>query len=143
MPEVQTASRAAGARRRRDATAGRATPSAEPVLATFSEVHVVGRVSSAAQDRELPSGDVIVSFRVVVDRPPLRRSTPAGVRLPVVDTLTCVAWTARVKRAAAALSAGDVVEVHGALRSRWWRGATGLSSRTEVEVERLRRVSRG
>jgi single-strand DNA-binding protein len=91
--------------------------------------------------RELPSGDVLVTWRVVVGRPPGRRP-PEGVRPTTVDTLDCVAWTASARRAAAALAVDDVVEVSGALRRRFWRAGAGAASRCEVEVTTVRRVNR-
>ena len=108
---------------------------------TRNEVVLVGRVSGGPEERELPSGDVLVVWRVVVARPPRKRA-PAGVRAPTVDTVDCVAWTAAVRRTARGLSDGDVVAVEGALRRRFWRAGAAASSRTEVEVERLTRVSR-
>lgn len=107
-----------------------------------NEVVLVGRVSGAPEERELPSGDVLVSWRVVVERASPRRPAPAGVRTPTVDTLDCVAWAAAVRRTARGLADGDVVVVEGALRRRFWRGGAGAASRTEVEVEQLRRLSR-
>jgi len=105
-------------------------------------VVLVGRVSGAPEERELPSGDVLVSWRVVVERPAPRRASPAGVRAPTIDTLDCVAWSGAVRRTARGLADGDVVAVEGALRRRFWRAGAGAASRTEVEVERLRRLSR-
>lgn len=107
-----------------------------------NEVVLVGRISGGPEERELPSGDLLVSWRVVVERPAPRRAVPAGVRAPTVDTLDCVAWTAAVRRTARGLADGDVVSVEGALRRRFWRGEGGAASRTEVEVEQLRRLSR-
>lgn len=106
-----------------------------------NEVLLVGRVSGEPEERELPSGDRLVTWRVVVDRPPTRR-LPEGVRTATVDTLDCVAWTVATRRAAAALHADDVVEVHGALRRRFWRVGAAAASRCEVEVTTVRRVSR-
>lgn len=107
-----------------------------------NEVVLVGRVSGEPEERELPSGDALVSWRLVVERSAPRRTTPAGVRTPAVDTLDCVAWTAAVRRTARGLADGDVVAVEGALRRRFWRSGTGPASRTEVEVEQLRRLRR-
>lgn len=106
-----------------------------------NEVLLVGRVAAAPQERELPSGDLLVSWRVVVGRPPAPRP-PEGVRATTVDTLDCVAWTAAARRAASALAPDDVVEVSGALRRRFWRTGAGAASRCEVEVTSLRRVGR-
>lgn len=106
-----------------------------------NEVVLVGRVSGAPAERELPSGDALVSWRVVVDRPAPRRAPP-GARRATVDTVDCVARSGPVRRAARALADGDVVAVEGALRRRFWRSGPGSVSRTEVEVEGLRRLSR-
>jgi single-strand DNA-binding protein len=107
-----------------------------------NEVVLVGRVSGEPAERELPSGDVLVTWRVVVDRPVPRRPPPEGVRLATVDTLDCVAWSSAVRRTARTLADGDVVAVEGALRRRFWRAGGGPASRTEVEVQALRRVGR-
>ncbi len=107
---------------------------------TRNEVVLVGRVSGEPVERELPSGDAIVCFRVVVDRPAPRRAVPDGVRAVTVDALDCVAWTGTVRRTARGLLDGDVVVVEGSLRRRFWRAGAAANSRTEVEVTSLRRV---
>ncbi len=107
---------------------------------TRNEVLLVGRVSGAPVERELPSGSVVVSWRVVVDRPPA--ASPAGIRTATVDTFDCIAWTARTRRSARALVVGDVVQVEGALRRRFWRVGAGSASRCELEAASLRRLRR-
>ncbi len=117
-------------------------PDRASACAPVNEIRLVGRLAAPAQERELPSGDLLVSWRLVVDRPARRRSTAA--RAPTVDTLDCAAFLAGPRRAALALGAGDVVSVHGALRRRFWRAPTGgAASRYEVEVTVLRRLARG
>jgi single-strand DNA-binding protein len=114
-------------------------------------VHLRGRVGAAAEERSLPSGDVIVTFRVVVARPPARgggtgAARPAGESRgtrATVDTLDVVCWAAAPRRAAGRLEPGDVVEVEGALRRRFFGVAGGRASRYEVEAGRVRRVSGG
>ena len=113
---------------------------AAEVGSTRNEVTLVGRVAAAPEQRELPSGDVLTTFRVVVDRPP--RVLPEGVRPVSVDTLDCVAWTPALRRAVGAWQPGDVVQVEGALRRRFWRSGAGAVSRTEVEVTRAKRLAR-
>ncbi len=71
-----------------------------------NEVLPVGRLAAPAEDRELPSGDVITSWRLVVDRPPLKRKLPQGMRPPTIDTLDCVAWAGAVQRSAAGWQTG-------------------------------------
>lgn len=103
-----------------------------------NDVVLAGRLPADPEERTLPSGDVLVAFRVVVARPPGR----TGGRGPVVDTIDCVAWQAAVRRTVLGWSAGDAVEVSGALRRRFWRTGGGAASRTEVEVLRARRVAK-
>lgn len=56
---------------------------AKPQLLPVNAVTLCGRVSGAPTVRELPSGDEIVTFRLVVPRPEDNRSKPTGQR---VDT---------------------------------------------------------
>jgi single-strand DNA-binding protein len=106
-----------------------------------NEVLLVGRLAAEPVRRDLPSGDPLVTFRLVVGRPPgPRRGSSAAGRVPTVDTLDCAAWRKDVQRSLARMSAGDVLEVHGALRRRFWRTGGGAASRSEVEVARVRRV---
>ena len=110
--------------------------------ASRNEVILVGRVSGTPEERELPSGDALVSWRLVLDRPAARRAAKSGTRPVTIDTVDCVAWGAGVRRTARSLSEGDVVSVEGALRRRFWRSSGGQNNRTEVEVESLRRLRR-
>jgi single-strand DNA-binding protein len=111
--------------------------------ALCNEVALVGRVSAPAEARTLPSGDVLVSWRLVVDRPPSRRAAPEGGRAVTVDTIDCVAWAGGVRRTASGFAPGDVVRVEGALRRRFWRGGGGgAASRCEVEVASAKRLAK-
>jgi single-strand DNA-binding protein len=92
-----------------------------------NEVMVCGRLGAAALPKQLPSGDEISTWRLVVDRPPAD-----GTRK--VDVVDCTTFGARVRRQALAWAEGDLIEVTGALRRRFWRSAGGLQSRCEVEV---------
>lgn len=109
---------------------------------SVNDVHLVGRLAAEPERRELPSGDVLVSFRVVVRRPPAARRRGGG-RVPTVDTLDCAAWRADVQRALARMSAGDIIELHGSLRRRFWRAGPAAVSRSEVEVGRIKRLATG
>jgi len=136
----------AGQARAGGRSAGRSaarTAAAEPT-APRNEVLLVGRLSAAPAERELPSGDVLLSWRVVVDRPaePGGATERSGDRRTAVDALECVAKAAGVRRVAASWQVGDVVQVEGALRRRFWRGPGGLASRHEVEVRAARRLQR-
>jgi single-strand DNA-binding protein len=109
---------------------------------TCNEVTLVGRVSAPADEKTLPSGDVLLTWRVVVDRPSPRRAAPEGTRLSTVDAIDCVAWPAGIRRTAAGFGAGDVVRVEGSLRRRFWRTPAGLQSKYEVEVAATKRLTR-
>jgi single-strand DNA-binding protein len=112
----------------------------------LNEVALRGRASAAGEERTLPSGDVIVTLRVIVPREgaAARRTASAGdVRRASVDTIDVVCWTARTRRAALRLAAGEGVEVAGALRRRFYGGPGGRQSRYEVEASAVRRVAGG
>lgn len=109
-----------------------------------NEVLLVGRLAAAAELRELPSGTPLVTFRLIVDRSVARARVapqPLPAR-PTIDTLDCAAYTPGVHRSSAGWSPGDVLEVTGALRRRFWRAPTGAASRYEVEVGKVRRLRR-
>ncbi len=101
----------------------------EAAVAAVNEVRLVGRISQEPTQRVLPSGDVIWSFRVVVPREPDRRGGANQV-----DALECSVWSGRVRRSVATWRPGDLVEVSGAVRRRFFRSAAGPASRTEIEV---------
>ena len=111
-----------------------------------NEVRLVGRLALQPVHRELPSGDALVSFRLVVERDAaaVRAARAGGAsRSPTVDTLECSAWRRDVQRTLARTGPGDVLEVHGALRRRFWRTGAGAASRSEVEVVRVKRLATG
>jgi single-strand DNA-binding protein len=105
-----------------------------------NEVHLVGRLAALPTERDLPSGDLVMTFRLVVARERTNRTT--GTRSPTVDTIDCAAWTKGAQRSLRSWEPGDVVEVRGALRRRFWRSPHGPSSRSEVEVTSARRAAR-
>jgi len=120
------------------------SPEAE---AARNEVILWGRLAAAAEERTLPSGDPIVTLRVVIPRrggpPRPRGTTMPGARRTVVDTIDVVCWTASTRRAALRLQTGDAIEVEGALRRRFFGAAAGRQSRYEVEAGTVRRLSAG
>jgi single-strand DNA-binding protein len=104
--------------------------------AQCNHVVLTGRVAAEAVERELPSGDTIVTARVIVDRDTARDNKPG----PRVDAIDCVAWGARPQRTMRTWQPGEIVNVEGALRRRFYRVPSGPVSRVEVEVTRARRV---
>jgi len=121
-----------------------ASPATAVTTAHANEVLLIGRLAADPVSRVLPSGDLLVSFRLVVARPPGQRrgsGSPVG-RVATVDTLDCAAWRKDVQRSLTRMVTGDVLEVTGALRRRFWRTGGGAASRSEVEVARVRRLER-
>lgn len=113
-----------------------ATPAAErrAALDHRNDVFVTGRLSTYVDERTLPSGDEVASWRLIVDR-------PANASRGGIDAIDCVAFPARLRRAAMKWQPGEVIEVEGALRRRFWRTSSGTASRFEIEVSRA--VRRG
>lgn len=95
-----------------------------------NSVVLCGRVARQPVERVLPSGDTLVTVRVIVRRSKrgLRRSRIT------VDAFECVAWTRKLHRTLASLAPDDVVEVQGELRRRFRRVAGAPVSRVEVEL---------
>ena len=102
-----------------------------------NEVRLVGRISGAPEERTLPSGDSVWTLRVVVPRTGERHGSRASV-----DALECAVWTGRVRRSVATWRVGDVVEVSGQLRRRFFRAGGAAASRVEVEVTAGRIIRR-
>lgn len=103
----------------------------DAVAVCANEVRLAGRVTSGPEQRVLPSGDVIVTFRMSMARQPTPMSRRS--RQPA-DWVDCVAFGARSRRTVASWQAGDRVVVEGALRRRFYRSGDGAATRLEVEV---------
>ena len=101
-----------------------------------NEVRLVGRVSAVPEQRGLPSGDSVWTFRLVVPR------LPGGRTRQPVDTLDCAVWSGRARRSVATWAAGDIVEIRGALRRRFFRAAGAAVSRVEVDIATARVIRR-
>jgi len=99
-----------------------------------NEVFLVGRVTSLAVEKLLPSGDRVVEFRVVIGREKSRGSKKE------VDSLDIAAWSSRARKAALSLKIDTWVEIKGSVRRRFWRAPTGLASRWQVEASEVVRL---
>jgi single-strand DNA-binding protein len=102
-------------------------------------VRLRGKVSTAPEERELPSGTRIVTLRLSIGRQPSPMTS--GSR-QTTDWVDCSAWGGKVRRTVTGWQTGDVVEVEGALRRRFSRSEAGTSTRLEVEVLGARRLRR-
>jgi single-strand DNA-binding protein len=96
----------------------------------LNSIQLLGRVSGEAIERELPSGDKVVTFRMVVPR------EESGS-----DTIDVAAWSGRTRRSALSLVSDQMIRIEGSLRRRFYRASGALVSRYEVEalsIEKLR-----
>jgi single-strand DNA-binding protein len=97
---------------------------------SLNDLLLRGRISAAAVEKELPSGDKLVEFRLIVSRE----------RRDGVDTLDIGAWSAKSRRMALSLKPDEWIEVSGAIHRRFWTGAGGLASRWQVEAVEISRI---
>ena len=109
-----------------------------------NEVRLVGRLTGEPAVVELPSGDALVTFRISVPRSPAAggpgpATRAAGQR---VDSVPCTAWSPRLRRSIVTWRAGDLVEVSGAVRCRFFQAGGATRSRVEVEATAARIMRR-
>ncbi len=97
---------------------------------SLNDVVLRGRVSKEAVEKELPSGDKVVEFRLIVTR-----EKNLGV-----DTLDIGAWSSKARRAALTLKPEEWIEVSGSIHRRFWSAPTGLASRWQVEAVEISRI---
>jgi len=97
---------------------------------SLNDVLLRGRVSQEAVEKELPSGDKVVEFRLIVSR----------AKQPGVDTLDIGAWSAKSRRTALSLAPDQWVEISGSIHRRFWSGPAGLASRWQVEALEISRI---
>jgi single-strand DNA-binding protein len=112
------------------------TEDAAPDAAPLNEVRLRGRAAVVATERTLPSGDTVVTTRLIIDRDSVARRRSAQR----VDTIDCTGWSRRVQRSMLRWASGDVVEIQGSIRRRFYREASGPVSRVEVEVRSARKI---
>lgn len=110
---------------------------------------MVGELTPPVEPRRRPDGGEVLTFRVAVRTPTAgdgRDATRESPRAPGPtgrrDILDCVVGPAAVRRRLEACLPGDVIELSGALRHRFWNTAGRVQSRYEIEVVTLRRLAR-
>lgn len=118
-------------------------------METSSQVVVVGRLGAHVRTKELPSGDVVTSFTVIVDRPVRERTK--SQKAATVDAISCITMRARTRTMLERMEPGTMVTVDGTLRRRFWRGGSGgstggsmgssMGSAMEVVVRSVRTVA--
>jgi single-strand DNA-binding protein len=97
---------------------------------SLNDLMLRGRVSAQAVEKELPSGDKVVEFRLIVTR--LERGG--------VDTLDIAAWSSKMRRSALTLKEGEWIEISGSSHRRFWSGPSGVASRWQVEAAEIVRI---
>ena len=96
---------------------------------SLNDVALRGWVTTVATERELPSGDQVVQFRIAITRP------EGGV-----DTIDLESWSAKNRRTALTLKDGEWVEIQGSIRRRFWKSGQGLASRWQVVTSDIKRL---
>ena len=96
----------------------------EEIDLSLNDLLLRGRVSAVATTKELPSGDKVVEFRLIVTR-----ENREGV-----DTLDIAAWSAKSRKTALSLTSDEWIEISGAIHRRFWQSPAGLASRWQVEA---------
>jgi len=97
---------------------------------SLNDLLLRGRVSAPATVKELPSGDKVVEFRLIITR-----TDREGV-----DTLDIAAWSAKSRKSALSLKADEWIEICGSVHRRFWQARTGLASRWQVEAVEISRL---
>lgn len=105
-----------------------------------NDVRLVGRLTSVPSAVELPSGDVLVTFRISVPR--TGRAGERHGRGQGIDSVPCTAWSPRLRRSVLGWRAGDLVEVNGSVRCRFFQAGGATRSRVEVEATSARIIRR-
>lgn len=107
-----------------------------------NDVRLVGRLTGPPAVVELPSGDALVTFRISVPRGSASGASSSGVTTQRVDSVPCTAWSPRLRRSILTWRPGDVVEVSGAVRCRFYQAGGATRSRVEVEASSARIMRR-
>ncbi|MFB4294726.1 single-stranded DNA-binding protein [Nonomuraea sp. ATR24] len=97
-----------------------------------NEVLLAGRLSAGVEDRELPSGDTMTKWRLLVRR---RRHRRHGT---MTDSIPCVTFDTEVADLVRSLKPRDTLELTGAFRCRIFGPAQAKVWSYEVEVSSAR-----
>lgn len=102
----------------------------EEVDYSLNDVLLRGRVSAQATTKEMPSGDKVVEFRLIVSRE----------HREGVDTLDIGAWSAKCRKVALTLKSEEWIEISGSIHRRFWQSQTGVASRWQIEAAEIVRL---
>ena len=107
-----------------------ATQLEEEVDYSLNDLLLRGRVSAPATTKELPSGDKVVEFRLIVTR----------AEREGVDTLDIAARSAKMRKIALTLEGDEWIEVSGSIHRRFWQSPSGVASRWQIEAAEIVRL---
>ncbi|MGW0803661.1 single-stranded DNA-binding protein [Nonomuraea sp. NPDC002799] len=93
-----------------------------------NEVSLVGRLSGAVEELDLPSGDTVTKWRIIVRRRRHRRGAA------LTDSIPCVTFDPETAAVVRRLKPRDYIEVTGAFRCRVFGPTAAKIWRYEVEV---------
>ena len=102
----------------------------EKIDLSLNDLLLRGRVSVPATVKELPSGDKVVEFHLIVSR----------IDRDGVDTLDIAAWSGKTRKTALSLKSDEWIEVSGSVHRRFWQSPTGLASRWQIEASEISRL---
>lgn len=105
-------------------------PSEELEDHSLNDVLLRGRVSAVASTKELPSGDKVVEFRLIITR----------AEREGVDTLDIAAWSAKMRKLALSLKPDEWIEISGSIHRRFWQSPAGVASRWQIEAVEILRL---
>jgi len=102
----------------------------EKIDLSLNDLLLRGRVSAPATVKELPSGDKVVEFRLILSR----------IDRDGVDTLDIAAWSAKVRKTALSWKSDEWIEISGSVHRRFWQSPAGLASRWQIEAAEISRL---
>ena len=102
----------------------------EKIDLSLNDLLLRGRVSAPATVKELPSGDKVVEFRLIVSR----------IDRDGVDTLDIAAWSGKTRKTALSLKDDEWIEVSGSVHRRFWQSPAGLASRWQIQASEISRL---
>ena len=102
----------------------------EKIDLSLNDLLLRGRVSAPATVKELPSGDKVVEFRLIISR----------IDRDGVDTLDIAAWSGKTRKTALSLKSDEWIEVSGSVHRRFWQSPAGLASRWQIQASEISRL---
>lgn len=102
----------------------------------LNAVSLEGRLAAPAEIRDLPSGDTVLVWRMIVPRTAPRSAAAT------IDTIDCASFDPRIIKRGPGWVEGSWLQAEGQLRRRFWKSPAGLRSRYEVEIVSARVVAK-